>query len=91
MFLLYKINDGKGETMKLVLAEPKLLRESVTIISDLVNEATFKIDSNGMEMVAMDPANVAMVIFKLLSSSFADTQEGRAFRHALSRTGREEQ
>ncbi|HLC46882.1 MAG TPA: proliferating cell nuclear antigen (pcna) [Candidatus Nanoarchaeia archaeon] len=58
--------------MKLVLAEPKLLRESVTIISDLVNEATFKIDSNGMEMVAMDPANVAMVIFKLLSSSFAE-------------------
>ncbi len=58
--------------MKLTLAEPKYLKESVTIISELVNEAKFKITSNGIEMIAMDPANVAMVIFKLLSSCFVE-------------------
>ena len=58
--------------MKLSLTEPRLLKESISIISELVNEATFKIDSNGIELVAMDPANVAMVVFKLLSSSFTE-------------------
>jgi len=58
--------------MKLTLAEPKYLKESVTIISDLVNEARFKVNKEAIELVAMDPANVAMVIFKLLSSSFTE-------------------
>lgn len=58
--------------MKLTLAEPKYFKDSITIISDLVTEARFKITKNALEMVAMDPANVAMVIFKLLSSSFVE-------------------
>jgi len=58
--------------MKLTLAEPKYLKDSISIISDLVNEAQFRITKDAIEMVAMDPANVAMVIFKLLSSSFTE-------------------
>ena len=58
--------------MKLTLAEPTYLKESITIISDLVSEARFKITKDAMELVAMDPANVAMVIFKLLSSCFTE-------------------
>lgn len=58
--------------MKLSLAEPKYLKDSIAIISELVNEATFKITPQAIELVAMDPANVAMVIFKLLSSSFVE-------------------
>jgi len=58
--------------MKLTLAEPKYLKDSISIISELVNEANFKITPNGLELVAMDPANVAMVVFKLLSSAFAE-------------------
>lgn len=56
--------------MKLVLAEPKYFKDSISIISDLVSEAKFKAGNDGLELVAMDPANVAMVIFKLLSSCF---------------------
>lgn len=56
--------------MKLTLAEPKYLKESVSIISEIVTEATLKITSDGVELVAMDPANVAMVVFRLLSTSF---------------------
>lgn len=58
--------------MKLTLADPKLLRDSINIISDLVNEARFNITKQGLELTAMDPANVAMVIYKLLSSSFTE-------------------
>jgi len=58
--------------MRLTLAEPKYLKESIAIISDLVNEARFKVNKEAIELVAMDPANVAMVIFKLLSSSFTE-------------------
>ena len=58
--------------MKLSLAEPRYLKESISIISDLVNEGRFKVTSNSIELVAMDPANVAMVVFKLLSSCFTE-------------------
>lgn len=56
--------------MRLVLAEPKYFKESIAIVSELVSEAKLKFTSAGLELIAMDPANVAMVIFKLLSSSF---------------------
>ncbi len=58
--------------MKLTLAEPRYLKDSISIISDLVNEGRFKITPDAIELIAMDPANVAMVIFKLLSSSFTE-------------------
>ena len=58
--------------MKLTLAEPKYLKDSISIISELVSEARFKITSDAIELVAMDPANVSMVIFKLLSSTFTE-------------------
>ena len=58
--------------MKLVLAETKLIKDPISIISELVTEAKFKIKKDTIELVAMDPANVAMVIFRLLSSSFVE-------------------
>jgi len=58
--------------MKLTLAEPSYLKDSVSIISDLVNEAKFKISKDAIELVAMDPANVALVVFKLMSSAFTE-------------------
>lgn len=58
--------------MKLTLVEPKYLKDSIAIISELVSEARFKITSDAIELVAMDPANVSMVVFKLLSSTFTE-------------------
>jgi proliferating cell nuclear antigen len=58
--------------MKLTLADPSYLKDSISIISELVNEVRFKITPDAIELVAMDPANVAMVIFKLLSSCFTE-------------------
>lgn len=58
--------------MKLTLTEPKYLTDSVSIISELVNEVRLKIDKEKIELIAMDPANVAMIVFHLLSSAFAE-------------------
>src|SRR3989338_1472388 len=58
--------------MRLTLAEPKYIKEPIAIISDLVNEARFKVNKDAIELVAMDPANVAMIIFKLLGSTFTE-------------------
>lgn len=58
--------------MILTLADSKNLKESISVVSDLVKEATFHIGSDGLELIAMDPATVAMVIFKLLPSAFIE-------------------
>lgn len=58
--------------MKLTLAEPRYLQESISIISELVNETRIKITKNQINLIAMDPANVAMIIFRLFSSAFAE-------------------
>jgi len=58
--------------MKLTLAEPKYLKDSISVISDLVTEGSFQVTENSIDLIAMDPANVAMVMFKLLSSAFVE-------------------
>ncbi|MCX6710420.1 MAG: proliferating cell nuclear antigen (pcna) [Candidatus Woesearchaeota archaeon] len=63
--------------MKLTLAEPKYLKDSISIISELVNEARINVTKDAIEIVAMDPANVAMVVFKLLSSAFVEYDIGK--------------
>jgi len=58
--------------MQLTLAEPRLLKESINIISELVTEVTLKIDKDKIEIIAIDPSLVAMIDFKLLSSAFLE-------------------
>ncbi len=70
--------------MRLSLAEPKLLTDSVNVISELVNEVRLKIDKDKLEIIAMDPANVAMIVFKLLSSSFAEYKVEKDFSIGIS-------
>ena len=41
--------------MKLTLADTKFLKESVSIIAELVTEVRFNVGSNGLELIAMDP------------------------------------
>ena len=58
--------------MKLALAEPRYLKDSISIISDLVNETRIKVSNDGIELIAMDPANVAMVVFRLFPGVFTE-------------------
>lgn len=58
--------------MKLVLAEPRYLKDSVSILSELITDAQMKITPDHIEIIAMDPANVAMIIFRMLNSAFVE-------------------
>ncbi len=72
--------------MKLTLSDPKYLRETISIISELVNETNLKVTPDGIELVAMDPANVAMAILKILSSSFVDYNVDKEVNLAINLT-----
>ncbi|MBS3089445.1 proliferating cell nuclear antigen (pcna) [Candidatus Pacearchaeota archaeon] len=57
--------------MLLKLENPKLFSDLISIISELVTEVRLKITKEGMNLTAIDPANVAMVYFKIPSDLFA--------------------
>tara|TARA_Y100000034_G_scaffold99203_1_gene121772 strand:- start:2670 stop:3398 length:729 start_codon:yes stop_codon:yes gene_type:complete len=57
--------------MKLRLENPKIFADVIGIISDLVLEVRMKVSGEGLSISAIDPANVAMILFKLPSSAFS--------------------
>jgi proliferating cell nuclear antigen len=59
---------------KLKVADAKLLRDMITSISILVDEATFKLDPEGVKLRAMDPSRVAMVDFEWPKTVFEEYQ-----------------
>ena len=58
--------------MLVKLENPVLLSKSIDLISELVTEVRIKVNEFGMSISAMDPANVAMVGFKLPKSAFSE-------------------
>lgn len=56
------------------LDNPKLFSDIISIISDLVSEVKIKVTKDGMSIVAIDPANVAMVIFMLPAPAFSQLE-----------------
>ena len=57
--------------MLIKLADPKLLSDSVAIISELVTEVRIKVAKTGLSIIAVDPANVALVSLKIPHSAFS--------------------
>ena len=62
--------------MILKLDDPKLLADAIGIVSEVVSEVRIKLLEDGMSIVAVDPANVALVIFKLPKESFSQYETG---------------
>lgn len=58
------------------LENPKLFGEVISIISELVSEVKLKFSMQGMSIVAIDPANVALVSFNLPASAFSALEAG---------------
>jgi len=52
------------------------MSDAVAIISDVVSEVRIKLLEDGMSIIAVDPANVALVIFKLPRESFSQYEIG---------------
>jgi proliferating cell nuclear antigen len=55
---------------------PKLLADAISIISEIVTEVRIRLQEEGMSIIAVDPANVSMVIFKLPKQSFSQYEAG---------------
>ncbi|MFA5019550.1 MAG: proliferating cell nuclear antigen (pcna) [Candidatus Pacearchaeota archaeon] len=58
------------------LENPKVLSDIISIISELVTEVKIKVDGTGIRINAIDPANVAMVSFKIPKESFSEFNGG---------------
>ena len=58
--------------MRLKLENPKLFTDLVSIISELVTEVKIKVTKDGLSLTAIDPANVAMVYFKMPADLFVN-------------------
>ena len=62
--------------MLVKLENPGALTKAIELISELVTEVRIKVSEFGFSITAMDPANVAMVGFKLPKSAFSQFEAG---------------
>ena len=74
------MEDGN---MKISMADGDMLKDSISLVSDLINETNLYVKKDGLEIVAMDPANVAMVVLKLKSGMFTEYSVGNEFSIGL--------
>ncbi|MCW4031147.1 MAG: DNA polymerase sliding clamp, partial [Candidatus Bathyarchaeota archaeon] len=57
---------------KIKVSDAKLLRDMAAAISILIDEATFKIEPEGIKLRAMDPSRVAMIDFEWPKTVFEE-------------------
>jgi proliferating cell nuclear antigen len=62
--------------MLVKLEDPTLLSKVIELISELVTEVRIKLNESGMSITAIDPANVAMVRFRLPKAAFSQFETG---------------
>ncbi|MCJ7816922.1 MAG: hypothetical protein MUP55_03630, partial [Candidatus Aenigmarchaeota archaeon] len=55
---------------KIVLTDVELLRNTIPIIAEIIDEGVFKVDHNGISLLAPDRTMVSVVDFKLPSTAF---------------------
>jgi len=64
------VDCGESLLFKVKISDAKLLRDAVTAVSTLIDEGTFRMDSEGIKLRAMDPSRVAMVDFQMQKTVF---------------------
>jgi proliferating cell nuclear antigen len=55
-----------------VLQDVSIVKDSLDSVSSLITEGTFEVSKDGLKLIAMDPASVAMIIFRILPSAFLE-------------------
>jgi proliferating cell nuclear antigen len=65
---------------KITVAFPELLKTNFSMITNLVNEVSLVFDKNKLSVIAMDNANIAMVIFELLKTSALEWDINKKFK-----------
>jgi proliferating cell nuclear antigen len=56
------------------LNNPKMFSDVISILSDIVTEVKIKANKEGLSIIAVDPANVAMTILKIPASAFSQLE-----------------
>jgi proliferating cell nuclear antigen len=76
------------------LNEPRILSNTIGILSEFITEANFHFEKEGIKLIAMDPANISMVVLTIFPSAFTEfriekpseiTVNLEAFKQALKR------
>jgi proliferating cell nuclear antigen len=62
--------------VKLVLSDASAFKDAITNICSLVSETNITLKATHLEIVAMDPANVSLLVFKMTTSEFAQYNRG---------------
>ncbi len=57
---------------KITLGNADLLKNSIPIIAEIIDEGVFTVDAKGLSLVSPDRSMIAMVDFHLLSTAFED-------------------
>jgi proliferating cell nuclear antigen len=81
--------------MLVKLENPVILSKGIEIISELVTEVRIKFSEFGLSIVAIDPAKVAMVGFRIPKTAFSQFESGEetlgvnldSLKHILKRCG----
>ena len=63
--------------MLVKIENPNILSKLIEILSELVTDVRLKVNEYGLSVVAMDPANVSMVSFKIPKSAFSQFETGK--------------
>ncbi len=66
--------NGGVMMMRLELSDVDLLKNTVPILAEIVDEGVFKINQNGLNFLSPDRAMVAVIDFQILSSAFDSYQ-----------------
>lgn len=61
-----------AKTARIGLSDATVFTDCIRTVSNLVAETSITLDSEGLGIIAMDPANVAMVVFKMKQSEFLE-------------------
>ena len=62
--------------MLVKLDNPLLMIKAIDVISELVTEVRIKVNDLGINIIAIDPANVAMVSFTIPKAAFSQFETG---------------
>lgn len=57
---------------KAVLTDTDLLKNSIPIIAEIIDEGSFKVDQNGISLLSPDRTMVSVVDFRILSTAFEE-------------------
>jgi proliferating cell nuclear antigen len=57
---------------RIVLKDSELLKKSIPIIAEIIDEGSFRVDNNGLSLLSPDRTMVAVVDFSIPSSAFEE-------------------